>query len=143
MRRFGSNGLRLNDGQKPTFVDATSEVHFFDPSVVEPGYQAALVDRDAFLAMLNREGWAAIWVVAGEKGVFGGKYADRGFGGRVLHTRVYTLDAGGFARSIHLDREKPSAEQLEGLLGVATTDELLSRYARVRRRFGTGEASPH
>ncbi|WP_312313288.1 hypothetical protein [Sphingobium yanoikuyae] len=123
-------GLRLLDGQKPTFVDSDSKIRFFDPSVVEPGHQAALVDRDVFLAMLDREGLAAIWVVAGEKGVFGGKDAYRGFGGRVLHTGVYTLKAEGFVRSMHLDREKPNAEQLEVLLGVPPTEEILSRYAR-------------
>ena len=121
-------GLRLLDGRKPTFVDSDGKIRFFDPSVVEPGHQAALVDRDAFLAMLDREGLAAIWVVAGEKGVFGGKDAYRGFGGRVLHTGIYTLETGGFVRSMHLDREKPNAEQLEVLLGVAPTEEILSRY---------------
>lgn len=80
--------------------------------------------------MLDREGLAAIWVVASERGVFGGKDTYRGFGGRNSHTGIYTLGTDGFARSMHFVRQKPSAEQLEGLLGVAPTKELLSRYAR-------------
>jgi len=122
-------GLRLQDGRKPTFVDADGEIRFFDPSVIEPGYQAALVDRDAFLAMLGREGLSAIWIIAGEKAVFGGKDPHVGFGGRVLHTAIYTLEANGFTRAVHRDGEKPNAEQLEAFLGSKPTKEILSRYA--------------
>lgn len=122
-------GLRLQDGQRPTFVDASGEVRFFDPSVNEPGYQAALVDRDAFLAMLERENLAAIWVIGGEKGVFGGGRPDIGFGGRVVHTAIYTLEPGGFRRALYFEREKPDAEQLEALLGSKPTPELLAKYA--------------
>lgn len=122
--------LRLQDGQKPTFVNVDGEICFFDPSVIEPGYQAALIDRNVFLTMLDRKGLAAIWVVAGEKGVFGGKDAYRGFGGRVLHTAVYTFGENGFKKTQHRDREKPSAEQLEELLEEKPTEELLLKYAR-------------
>ncbi|AHG65395.1 hypothetical protein [Advenella mimigardefordensis] len=123
-------GLRLQDGQKPTFVDVDGEICFFDPSVIEPGYQAALVDRDAFLAMLDRKGLAAIWVVAGEKGVFGGKDGYGGFGGRVLHTTVYTLGENGFKKNQYRSREKPSPEQLEKLLEDKPTEELLLLHAK-------------
>lgn len=120
-------GLRLQDGQRPTYVDAEEVVRFYDPSVVEPGYQAALVDRDAFQAMLDRDGLSAIWVIAGEKGVFGGRDPHRGFGGRVLHTGVYRLNPEGFIRTMHLDREKPETEQLAAVLDEIPSAEILAR----------------
>jgi hypothetical protein len=108
-------GLRLRDGQQPVYVDAKDQVRFFDPSVTLPGYQAALVDRDEFLAMLDREKLAVVWVIAGEKGVFGG---HDGFGGRMLHTGVYRVGTDGLERhSFHTERERPSAEQLRRLVG--------------------------
>jgi hypothetical protein len=123
-------GLRLFDGQRPTFVDPSGVTRFFDPSVIEPGYDAALVDRDAFLSMLARERLAAIWIVAGEKGVFGGSDLHGGYGGRVLHTAVYRLGPEGFTRAFHKQREYPTEEQLAGLLGEQPTVELKARYAR-------------
>jgi hypothetical protein len=123
-------GLRLFDGQQPIFVDAGGMTRFFDPSVVQPGYQAALVDRDAFLTMLDREGLSAVWIIAGEKGVYGGRVPDRGFGGRVLHTGVYRLGPTGFVRTLHLEREAPTVEQLSGLLGTTPSAETISRYSR-------------
>ncbi|KAF2990930.1 hypothetical protein MJC1_02028 [Methylocystis sp. MJC1] len=102
----------LSDGRKLNYVDVNGNVVFYDPSVTEIGPQAALVDRNAFLAMLEREGLAAVWVIAGEKSVYGGRDA---FGGRALHTAVYHLDSEGFKRQIHREREDPSPSQLQAL----------------------------
>ena len=111
-------GLRLRDGRQPTFVDRDGQIRFFDPSVSEPGYQAGLVDRDFFLAMLEREGLAPIWIIAGEKGVFGGGQPNRGFGGRVLHTGIYRLgDNGPMLHEMHTEHERPRPEQLQAFLG--------------------------
>ena len=85
---------------------------FYDPSVVEAGPAAALVDRDAFLQMLGREDLSAIWVVAGEKSAYGGRDAGLGFGGRQLHTAIYQLDGDGFTRHFHKDWAHPSKRQL-------------------------------
>lgn len=110
-------GLRLANGRKLTFVNSKDEVLFFDPSVSERGPQAALVDRDEFLAMLDREDLAAIWVVAGEKGVFGGKEPGRGWGGRLVHTNIYQYRGGAFVPHEHREHELPSKTQLEEFLG--------------------------
>ncbi len=50
-----------------------------DPSVAMEGESAALVDRDAFLGLLERDGLVAIWTVAGEKNAYGDSPGD-GFG---------------------------------------------------------------
>jgi hypothetical protein len=117
-------GLRLRDGQQLVYADMRNEIRFFDPSVTLPGYQAALVDRDEFLAMLDREGLAAVWVIAGEKGVFGGR---DGFGGRLLHTGIYkALPEGIMQHSFHVENERPTAEHLEALLGMKPPKGVLS-----------------
>lgn len=108
-------GLRLTSGKSPIYVDASGRDMFYDPSVVEAGPAAALVDRDAFLQMLEREDLSAIWVIAGEKGAYGG--SDHGFGGRMLHTAIYQLDGEGFSRLFHSDWERPSEEQLAKFFG--------------------------
>ena len=105
-------GVRLSDGRKLNYVDSNGSVVFYDPSVGELGPQAALVDRAAFLGMLEREGLSAVWVIAGEKNVYGGHEA---FGGRALHTAVYHLDGEGFKRQIYWEREHPSLDQLQAL----------------------------
>lgn len=104
--------LRLASGRSPIYVDASGRDMFYDPSVVEAGPAAALVDRDAFLQMLGREDLSAIWVVAGEKSAYGGRDAGLGFGGRQLHTAIYQLDGDGFTRHFHKDWAHPSKRQL-------------------------------
>ncbi|TRO77809.1 hypothetical protein [Trichloromonas acetexigens] len=112
----GSMGVRLASGQSPVYVDSSDKVTFFDPSVVEPGPSAALVDRDAFLQALDREGLAAVWVIAGEKNVYGGSDLGMGFGGRLLHTAIYTLGTNGFTRNYYNEMSLPSIDQLERFL---------------------------
>jgi hypothetical protein len=107
----------LANGRQLIYVDSDGRTIFFDPSVSEPGPQAALVDREAFLSALDREGLSAFWVIAGEKGVFGGRRTGDGFGGRLVHTYVYQLSAEAFICHRHVTEELPTAEQLEMLFG--------------------------
>lgn len=107
-------GLRLANGRKLNFVDSKDRIQFFDPSVGQSGPRAGLVDRDAFLTALKREGLSAIWVIAGEKGTYGGSDARQGFGGRVLHTGIYRLVDGQWDSRMYFEREDPSAGQLNG-----------------------------
>ncbi len=109
-------GLRLSSGKSPVYVDDSEQLIFYDPSVIEAGPAAALVDRDAFLQMLSRENLAAVWVIAGEKGAYGGRRHENGFGGRVLHTGIYQLDGEGFLQIFHKDWEHPSDDQLKEFL---------------------------
>lgn len=110
-------GLRLASGRSPTYRDASGQDMFYDPSVVDAGPAAALVDRDAFLQMLGREDLSAIWVVAGEKSAYGGRDAGRGFGGRLLHTAIYQLDSDGLSRHFHREWRHPSESQLAEFFG--------------------------
>ena len=73
------------------FVDSDGQNTFMDPSVLEPGPPAALVDRNAFLRVLDQLDLAAIWVIAGQKGAYGGRGAAMGFGGCLNHTALYRL----------------------------------------------------
>ena len=111
-----SMGLRMANGLKPEYVNSVGDVIFFDPSVMTPGPSAALIDRDIFLEMLERENLAAVWVIAGEKGVYGGRPSGRGFGGRFQHTGIYELYDGKFNRIFHENWERPSASQIKDLL---------------------------
>jgi hypothetical protein len=109
--------LRISDGRKLTYVDASGTVRFFDPSVDLAGPRAALVDREAFLSVLEREGLAAVWVIAGEKGVFGGRNPSRAFGGRYVFTSIYWLENQNFRRHDHIEHQYPSLEQLTAMFG--------------------------
>lgn len=113
-------GGRLTNGRHVEIVDATDKAIFYDPSVGRPGPQAALVDRDVFLAMLERENLAAVWVIAGEKSVYGGRDPSRGFGGRLLHTGIYHYRNGKLVAQHHHEREDPSIEQLKALFAGAS-----------------------
>lgn len=106
-------GLRLANGRFPTFVDPDGHMVFYDPSVLEAGPAAALVDRNAFLATLGKHGLSAIWVIAGEKSVYGGSDPGMGYGGCVKHTAIYSFDGNDFSREYCTRREEPSSEQLE------------------------------
>lgn len=124
-------GLRLSSGKSPIYVDASGRDIFYDPSVVEAGPAAALVDRDAFLQMLEREGLSAIWIIAGEKGAYGG--GDRGFGGRMLHTAIYQLDGDGFSRLFHSDWEHPSEKQLAEFFGEEQSSPSAATKGRAKK----------
>jgi hypothetical protein len=106
-------GLRLASGRRPIFVDTTGRDTFFDPSVLEPGPPAALVDRDAFVQMLAREGLSAIWVIAGEKSIF--THADGPSGpSRFLHTAIYQLNGDDFQPpDFYSERQRASEVKLK------------------------------
>ena len=108
-----SLGLRLSSGRSPIFVNSDGQKTFYDPSVVESGPAAALVDRDAFLRLLDGQGLSAIWVIAGEKNAYGGSGAEPEFGGRSRHTAIYRFDSNHFTPILYTDRTHPTASQLE------------------------------
>ncbi|MGR9053290.1 MAG: hypothetical protein ACU84J_11625, partial [Gammaproteobacteria bacterium] len=83
-------GLRLIDGRTLCFADAKGQILFKDPSVHEEGPSAALIDRSAFLDLLDNENLAPVWIIAGEKGAYGEHHDD--FVGRRVHSFVYSLN---------------------------------------------------
>lgn len=127
-------GLILSNGKELNYISGDGRVQFFDPSVVEPGPHAALIDREAFLDMLRREGLCAFWVIAGEKDVYGGSHRNRGWGGRLTHSYVYELKNGKFVCYKRIVIEKPSAEQLSAYLGTDTVEQPVARPRRHKAR---------
>ena len=111
--------LRMKGGRTPVFVDSDGRTMFMDPSVLEPGPSAALVDRNAFLLALDQRDFAPIWVIAGEKSAYGGPSAAMGFGGRLNHTAIYRLEGDGFSRCYHQEWDDPDQEQLETMFGAS------------------------
>jgi hypothetical protein len=132
--------LFLSNGKDLTYVSKNGLVQFFDPSVAKPGPHAALIDRDAFLNMLEREQLCAFWVIAGEKDVYAGLHRDRGWGGRLTHSYVYELKNGKFSchKKIHI--EKPSAEQLRAYLGSDTIKKPVMKTGREEVRLPARKA---
>ena len=112
--------LRFRDGCKPEFLGPDGQTRFFDTSLVEPGFPAALIDKDTFLTGLKDLGLAAIWVIAGEKSVYGsGSGSIMAFGGRVEHTGVYSIGADRAVENvcpIHKNDHESDPEQLRVLL---------------------------
>lgn len=114
--------LKMKSGMNPIYVDNAEKVIFYDPSISEPGHSVALVDYDSFISMIKRENLAAIWVIAGEKSVYGGRNPGSGFGGRFLHTAIYHLTDTGFKRYFSSDLNSPSEDQLAEFLGEGIED---------------------
>ena len=110
-------GLRLSSGRSLIFLNSDGQDTFYDPSVVESGPAASLVDRDLFLQMLDLQHLCAIWIIAGEKNAYGGSEVGSGFGGCLRHTAIYRLDGNRFTRHFHTDRLHPTSSQLKELFG--------------------------
>lgn len=70
-----------------------------------------------FLAAVRAEGLEPVWVLAGEKNVYGGNGLDSGWGGRMLHTNVYRFVDGELSGTSESSFVEPSQDQLEALLG--------------------------
>ena len=105
--------LRLKNGRSPVYVDSSGQTRFSDACLVGAGPSAALVDRDSFTRMLDQNNLSAIWVIAGEKRVFGGTEFARGYGGSLRHTAVYYFDGPDLVRQYFTDRQLPSKTQLK------------------------------
>lgn len=133
-----SMGLRLQGGRSLAFQNPSTNAEFFDPSSREDGPSAALISKAAFFSHLDEKELAAVWVVAGEKGV----YDDRdshGWGGRLVHSTVYQRDGDRFIAHKWRKTELPSDEQLEGYLrGVEMPEgfdlqRVIKLYGRKKR----------
>ena len=109
--------LRLQSGRALTYVGPDGRKMFFDPSVSEPGPAAALVDQEAFLKILDDENLSAIWLISGEKNIFGGNHPHSGFGGCMRHTGIYSFDGKALRRLFHTDKQHPSRQQLREFFG--------------------------
>jgi hypothetical protein len=111
-------GLRLRSGKRPEYVDAAGILRWQDPSLHASGAATGLVSRDYFLERLAKSGLEPVWVLAGEKNVYAGNnlVGGNGFGGRLHHTTVFTVDGGSlkhFGQKVELLR--PTQKQLKAL----------------------------
>ena len=110
--------LRLRSGKKPEYLDAEGILRWQDPSLHTRGAGAGVVSRDYFLEHLTQAGLEPVWVLAGEKNVYGGQSlgGSNGFGGRLHHTTVFTVDGGSLAPfGQRTEMLQPSKEQLKAL----------------------------
>ncbi|MBW4652277.1 MAG: hypothetical protein KME20_04400 [Kaiparowitsia implicata GSE-PSE-MK54-09C] len=127
-------GLRLGDGRAFEYLDGDGRVLFMDPTAEGNSSTAALIDRAAFLELLDRERLAAVWLTAGEKNVYGESPGD-GFGGRQHYARV----AFSIGKELRLaDRstklDPPSPEQLDALRDGKVTRSSRPPSQRVANR---------
>ena len=111
-------GLHLRSGKKPEYVDARGTLRWQDPSLCTPGTGAALVCLDYFLQRLNEAGFEPVWVIAGEKNVYGAQHltSSSGYGGTLYHTTVFTVVGGNLnLLGQKTDFRQPNAEQIAAL----------------------------
>tara|TARA_R110002051_G_scaffold324773_2_gene423645 strand:- start:24841 stop:29403 length:4563 start_codon:yes stop_codon:yes gene_type:complete len=104
-------GLKLLSGKQPSYVDKCGQKRFFDPSVLEPGPSAAVVDRTAFLGALSSVDCEPVWIISGEKSVHGSSTHSNAWGGARYHTGVYTIDAGKLEGCMTTFVQAPSRSQ--------------------------------
>jgi hypothetical protein len=110
--------LRLRSGKKPEYVDAAGVLRWQDPALHTRGAGAGMVSRDYFLDRLAQAGLEPVWILAGEKNVYAGQDlgGGNGFGGRLHHTTVFTVDGGSLKPfGQKTDLLQPSKEQLKAL----------------------------
>lgn len=113
--------LTLTDPRRFVFSNADGRPVFLDPALTEVGQSAALVEKVAFDAMLHREGLDIVWVVAGEKSVYGSDHT--GFGGRRVHTTLFDRHEGAMRSARHLTSVAPSPDQLADLFETVDHDD--------------------
>lgn len=110
--------LHLRSGMKPEYMDAAGVLRWQDPSLHTRGSGAGVVSRDYFLERLAQAGLEPVWILAGEKNVYAGQDlgGGNGFGGRLHHTTVFTVDGGNLKPyGQKTDLLQPSKEQLIAL----------------------------
>lgn len=110
--------LHLRSGKTPEYVDAERVLRWQDPSLHTRGAGAGVVSRDYFLERLAQAGLEPVWILAGEKNVYAGQDlgGGNGFGGRLHHTTVFTVDGGSLKPfGQKTDLLQPSKEQLKAL----------------------------
>lgn len=110
--------LRLLGGRSLGYVGPDERMVFKDPSAEEPGFSAALVDRAAFLAFLEREQLQPVWIFSGEKSAHGRQQRREGWGGRLAYWGVYTLSAGQVSGRLEFNETELDSRQLEAFLAA-------------------------
>ncbi|MER2216841.1 NACHT domain-containing protein [Methylobacterium brachiatum] len=108
--------LHLVEGRSLAYADATGRIVFKDPSVDEPGFSAAVVDRDAMRAFLEAAALEVVWTFTGEKSAHGGKAHGKGWGGELNYWGIYRFDGRSIRGALNFERRHASREQLAEFL---------------------------
>lgn len=111
-------GLHLRSGKKPEYVDSSGVVRWQDPSLHTRGCGAGVISREYFLQCLAQAGLEPVWVIAGEKNVYGGQDVGlrNGFGGCLYHTTVFTMSGSDVKQFGQKTQYRPgNKEQLASL----------------------------
>ncbi|MGR7996943.1 hypothetical protein [Xanthobacter sp. ZOL 2024] len=108
--------LRLAEGRSLAYAMTDGNVLFKDPSADEPGFSAAVVDRDAMCAFLDAEGLEIVWTFAGEKSAHGGLRHGNAWGGMLEYWGLYRLKNEAVQGSLTFKRQNARPEQLAELL---------------------------
>jgi hypothetical protein len=108
--------LRLAEGHALAFAGADGKVLFKDPSAEEPGFSAAVVDRQAFIDFLSRETLEAVWIITGEKSAHGGPTRGEGWGGQLDYWGLYTTAEQALTGTLAFEQKEPRPGQLEAFL---------------------------
>jgi hypothetical protein len=108
--------LRLAEGRSLAYAAPDGRVLFKDPSVDEPGFSAAVVDRDAMRAFLEAEGLEIVWIFTGEKSAHGGRRHGNGWGGRLEYWGIYRFNGNSIEGSLTFECQDAQPEQLAEFL---------------------------
>lgn len=108
--------LRLAEGRSLAYASTDGEILFKDPSVDEPGFSAAIVDRNAMLAFLDETEQELVWVFSGEKSAHGGRHHGNGWGGQLTYWGIYQFDGDTVQGKLSFERKDARAEQLAEFL---------------------------
>ncbi|MBB3799406.1 hypothetical protein FHY17_003694 [Xanthomonas arboricola] len=108
--------LRLAEGRALSYATADGKILFKTPSAEEPGFGAAVVDRDAMRAFLEAEGLELVWILTGEKSAHGGPPHGRGWGGMLEYWGIYRYLGDAVQGKLNFKHRNPDAEQLEEFL---------------------------
>lgn len=108
--------LRLAEGNSLAYATADGRILFKDPSTDEPGFSAAVVDRDAIRAFLDTEGLEIIWVFSGEKSAHGGRPHGSGWGGSLKYWGIYQFNGDSIQGKLNFKHQDADPEQLAEFL---------------------------
>ncbi|WP_395681815.1 hypothetical protein [Dokdonella sp.] len=108
--------LRLADGHSLAYATAAGNVLFKDPSVEEPGFGAAIVDRKALQAFLRTHDKEIVWIFSGNKSAHGGRPHGEGWGGELSYWGIYRFKGDVLEGKLSFERREPRPQQLAELL---------------------------
>lgn len=108
--------LRLAEGRSLSYCDAGGSILFKDPSAEASGHSAAVVDRAALSAFLEREALDLVWIFRGEKSAHGGRPHRSGWGGHLEYWGIYRFGGNTIAGGLQFARKEPNREQLAEFL---------------------------